>query len=198
MSKLCWPVIAMFLAGSAGAQQLQVERFEGPSLEVPLDTRVVLNAGSTLYREWIVLSDPKSPARLIGRAGVEVKWEVPDSRTPGRYVYRASYTVAAQEPIRAVEVRAAVVDVFGRVYTTLSSVDVADVNTERGFSSSWRVLRETDAARAYGSVLYVAAVRTAGGRVYTADPRAIASAVRQVWSSVSESDLAPLTGAAKE
>lgn len=197
MKKFLLLVVAACALTSAWAQPsgapvaITVDRSEGPDVTVSLGYGIVLNKESTLRREWFVVRDAQAPAFIEGPAGIRVVFKDGDRGSRGEFQYTSSYRLAAREPVTAFEVRAVVIDVFGRTVKTLSSTEVVPVTGGRDFRSAWRIFSENEASEAFASVMYVAQVRTAAGRVYVADRAAIFDQVRKVASRLTEADLEP-------
>lgn len=170
---------------------ISIERSEGPDVTVPLGYGIVLNKESNLKREWFVVRDAQAPAVIEGPTGIRVIYKDGDRSSRGEYQYTSSYRLAVREPITAFEVRAVVIDVFGRTMKTLSATELVPVSEARDFKATWRIFAENEAAEAFASVIYVAQVRTAAGRVYVADRTAVFDQVRKVASRLTEADLEP-------
>lgn len=91
----------------------------------------------------------------------------------------------------AVEYVAVVFDVFGRRVQTLKGLEVIDLlpGYEHRVHPKWRVYSEAAAKEAYGSLVYVSAVRTKAGKVYSADLGRIAELARKVSTQIKDVDL---------
>ncbi len=174
-----------------GASQITIERTEGTSVTVNLAYGIALNKESKLKREWFTVRDPQAPAALDGNSGVDVNYKSGDRSSRGEYQYSVPYRISPREPITAFEVRVIVIDVFGRLVKTLSATELLDFSDTRGFDGAWRIYSENEASEAFASVIYIAQVRTAAGRVYVADQRAVYDQVRRVATRITESDLEP-------
>ena len=174
-----------------GGSQIAIERAEGTSVTVNLGFGIALNKESKLKREWFTVRDPQAPATLEVNTGVDVVYKSGDRSSRGEYQYSVPYRIAPKEPITAFEVRVIVIDVFGRLVKTLSATELADFSDARGFAGSWRIFSENEASEAFASVIYIAQVRTAAGRVYVADQRAVFDQVRRVATRLTEADLEP-------
>ena len=173
------------------APNLSIERFEGSPVQVPLGFGIILNKDSTLRREWFVVRDAQSPMSILGEAGVSVIYKPSERGSSGQYQYSMTYKVSPKEPITAFEIRAVVIDAFGRPVKTLSATRLANLSEPRDLDSQWRVWSESEASEAFASVVYVAQVRTATGQVYVANRAAVFEQVRRVAARLSESDLEP-------
>lgn len=194
-------IIALSL-GSAFAQQprptqpaapsnISIERSEGTSVTVPLGYGITLNKESNLRREWFVARDSQSPASIDGSVGINVVYKSGDRSSNGQYQYTIPYRIIPKEPITAFEIRAIVIDVFGRLVKTLSATELVSFTEPRGFEGNWRIWSENEASEAFASVVYVAQVRTASGQVYVANRSAVYDQVRRVAARLTESDLEP-------
>ncbi len=166
---------------------LSMKRSVGGAVTTDLGYNIMVNKGSTLKREWFVIRDEAAPVEIDGATGVSVVFKSERSD----FHYELGYDLKAKEPITAVEVRVHVLNVFGALLKTLSTTEVTDFSGRKGFSSNWRVWSENEAMEAFASVVYVAQVRTASGRVYEIDKAALLDQVCQVTKRISESDLEP-------
>lgn len=181
-------VAASGACGLASAQGLTVDRGAGEPMRTPLAFGVELNEGSTLSRTKIVLNDSSAPFRIEPTAGVGVMYV---SKGGGSMAMYARPTVSAKEPLVAYEYRVLIIDVFGRTLRTLSATQVVDVKTEHWTTAEWRIWRDSDAANFHTSIIYPYAARTADGRVYQIDKKALTVALSKVSQSISEADLEP-------
>ncbi|WP_144289950.1 hypothetical protein [Ideonella sp. A 288] len=170
---------------------LTVSRFEGTSVVTDLGEDVKLNRASTLKREWFVLNDPSAPLKIKGDAGVLIQYRSGGASRSGQFQYMASTEVIPSEPISAYELRMHVFDVFGRHVKTLSTVDIGDTQQTKVDNSVWRILSENEASEAFSSLIYVAQVRTAAGRVYSVDRSAVFEHLRRISSRITEAELEP-------
>lgn len=178
---------------------IKMDRYQGGSVKVPLVSNIVLNKSSTLEREWFVIRDENAPAYLSRATGVDVEYQSGQKYSSGHYAYRAFYQVTPKEPITAFEIRILVFDVFGKLVRTLSTTRIVDAEAEVRDDSEWRLWSEAEASEVFGSISYIAQVRTASGRVYEADRIAILDQARKVTKRLTESDLEPKReGAAKQ
>ena len=173
------------------AKPLAMNRFEGTPIKTDLGFNIVLNKGSSLKREWFVISDEAAPAIIEDPTGVSVVYSTSSRTSSGEYQYNIPFRVRAREPITAVEVRVHILDLFGRVLKTLSVTEIYDIDELNGFAGKWRILSENEASEAFASISYIAQVRTAKGRVYEIDRTAVLEQVRKVAKRITESDLEP-------
>jgi hypothetical protein len=158
---------------------------------------IAINKESTLKREWFVIRDELAPAAVDGLAGFSVLIGVPTSPSP--HQYQVPYQIKAKEPVTAVELRVHSIDVFGKVVTTLSDIEVCDISDTHHFVANWPVRwSHSEPLSAYASVVYVAQARTAAGKVYEVDRTALLDQMRKIAKKLTEDDLEPNRGAANE
>ncbi len=183
---------AVSAAAMPKTSPLVLERFEGQAMSISLGYGIFLNKGSKLSREWFVVADPAAPARVNEKNGVNVIYEDGKGSLPGRFYYSSYYSATANEPIKAIEIRVQLFDVFGRHIRTLSVTDIADRAEESfGLEVKWRMPSENEASEMFTSVMYVASVRSATGKVYAIDNRALLDQLRKVNSKITEAELEP-------
>lgn len=179
---------------SSGAA-VTMDRYAGTSVATDLGYGIKLNKGSSLKREWFVVRDADAPASVEGDAGVMVNFKAGERTSVSQYQYTFGYQVSAKEPITAFELRVHVLDIFGRLLKTLSATEIVDQPIGKmGFVGTWRIWSENEASEAFASVVYIAKVRTAGGRVYEVDRAAVLDQVRKVSKRITEADLEPSRG----
>jgi hypothetical protein len=170
---------------------ISIERIEGAPVQVPLGFGIVLNKNSTLNREWFLVKDSLSPLVLDSVQGVNVTYKTGDRSSRGEYQYTLDYKVTPKEPITAFELRAIVIDVFGRQIRTLSATELVTLQEPRSFQGAWRIFSENEASEAFASLVYVAQVRSATGRVYVTNTLQVLEQARRVATRLTEADLEP-------
>jgi hypothetical protein len=170
---------------------IRIDRTEGAPVQVPLGFGIVLNRESTLNREWFAVNDSLAPLNLDSIQGINVVYKPGERSSRGEYQYVLSYRLTPKEPVTAFEVRAVVIDVFGRLVRTLSATELVNLQQPKDFRAEWRIFSENEASEAFASVVYVAQVRTASGRVYVADRTKIFDQIRGVATRLTEADLEP-------
>lgn len=149
-----------------------------------------MNKESTLKREWFVLRDELAPAAINGVTGFSVVTGVPTA--PNGNQYQVPFEVRVKEPVTAVELRVHILDVFGKVVSSLSATEVSDISDTKHFVANWPIYwSKTEPMSAYASVVYVAQVRTAAGKVYEVDRGAIVEQMRKIAKKLTEDDLEP-------
>lgn len=179
---LCLPVVAL-------AQALDVTRGTAAPVKVELGYGIELNKGSSLSREWVVINDPAIPLQ-IERGYAEPKY-LPD-RSRGSYRYAADYVLkAGDQGVRAYEIRFLVLDVFGERQRLLSASRLVDIAAEATWTDNgqWNLFSESDAATAFYSIAYVAAVRTESGRIYRARLPEVLAEIQKISNAIKASDI---------
>jgi hypothetical protein len=160
--------------------QVQVVKVDAGSMRIPFSQLDALNPDSKLSRQSFVLTDASAPVLLTSEAGIQVLHF--EAGPPRDYRYLLRWSVSAKEPIRALEIRALVYDVFGDHLVTLSLLEVADFGSSRFGDANWRIYRDHEIRGASCSIAFVWQARTAAGRLYKADPLKIAAATRGLCS----------------
>lgn len=171
-----------------------MDRYDGPSVKTDLGYGIILNKASSLRKEWFVLRDDSAPALLEGENGITIAFGTAELGGSNRYEYRLAHKLNSKEPLAAIELRVHVFDVFGKLIRTLSATSLVDVVDADFGTSVWRVPTENEAAAAFASVAYVAATRTASGRVYEIDRVAVLELLRRISRRITETDLDPKRG----
>jgi hypothetical protein len=155
-------------------------RFGGGSMSTDAGAGMVINRASGLEREWIVVTDERLPVSIIGEAGIRTVYVSPHRYRIGGYEYRSDFSLVARKDIAAVEVRIVVFDVWGDFVRTLSLTQIQDVAAGETIrvQPRWQVFRESEVADHYGSLAYVARVRTSSGRILEAEYERIVGEIR--------------------
>ena len=178
-------------AGPASAPRLTITRFDGGSVVTELGYGIKLNKGSSLNREWFVITDSAAPAKVDGRAGVVVRYARESGTYSGHYQYAVDHTLTLSEPLTAVELRVHLFDIFGRSMEALRSVEVVDMSGTVAMKPSWRARSENEASETLTSVVYVAQARTAAGKLYSIDRQAVLEQLKAISARISDADLDP-------
>ena len=189
---------ALLFLGNSHAQSLLVTKGGGASMKVELGFGIALNKESSLSREWYIINDPRLPLQLeSGHAAP--KYVTKSGR--GDYRYDATYTVAAaNQGVRAYEVRFLVLDIFGERQRLLSSSVVKDISAEGKSTENpqWNLFSESDASTAYYSIAYIAAVRTESGQIFRANMADVLREIQKISGQITASDIKPEKVPAKE
>ncbi|HYD61251.1 MAG TPA: hypothetical protein VEC35_12885 [Noviherbaspirillum sp.] len=157
---------------------------------IPEKWGIGINKESTLKREWFVLRDELSPAVINGATGISVLIGVPT--TPGGNQYQVPFEIRVKEPVTAVEIRVHILDVFGKVVSSLSATEVSDISDKKHFVANWPVYwSRSEPMTVHASVVYVAQARTAAGRVYEVDRGAVLEQMRKISRKLIDEDLEP-------
>lgn len=178
-------------AGSADAQaqvaSIRATRVVTDGMDSDLGMGVKLNPNSSLRRQGVVIHDPGIPAKLSDSIGVSVEY------ADRSYGYRTVFTLTPLQDLSAVEVRFIVFNVFGERAQVLSDTEVRDIRAgmEAELHPTWRLIGEAEAARHFASIAYVARVRTATGKVITADLAPILAEARKFSQEITMAELQP-------
>jgi hypothetical protein len=146
--------------------QIIMTRSEGSSVTTKLGYGIIVNKGSTLKREKIILNDSNCPVQL-NDVGIETVFT-------DKYSFNPSGNFTAKEPISAVEVVHILYDVFGEHIKTLSNSEINDIEGihELAKSGSWYA-SENNVSSYFICVSYIANVRTKNGQLWHCDFKAI-------------------------
>ena len=169
--------LVLLAAASPSQTAPTVTHDTGGPIQTPMGFGIVLNKESSLSREWIAVHDPALPADLEGTPGIKTKFDLKKEQ----FTYFCEYTVEAKEPLTAIELRVLTFDIWGNHAKSLSATEVVDVPVgQRKFTGEWYVLGENEASEEYASIVYLARVRTASGRVVEADPSRVLEEARKL------------------
>ncbi len=187
-------LLASFVSSHAASLQsksVSITRQDGGSLKTELGYGIVLNAQSSLTREWITIHDASFPADIVDTVGVRTKYE--SGRVSGSYMYEASYIITSREALTAVDIRFLLFDVWGNHIRTLVASELVDYDPAqtRGFSGKWNLFSENEASEYYASIAYIARVRTKEGRVIEGNRNAALAEARKFSRKFTEDDLEP-------
>jgi hypothetical protein len=168
------------------ASAARVTRVTTGPIKTDLGYDIVLNKNSSLRREGIVVHT-SLPAALADSVGVFTTY------AEREYHYNAVLPVTVKEALSAVEIRVLVFNVFGDLVRSLSDTEIEDVpaGETRKFQPTWNIFNENEAAEHYASIAYIARVRTAAGRVLTADPAPVLAEARRFSAKLTAADLEP-------
>lgn len=152
-------LLTAVLPAAAQSPRLDLIEEPGDSMQIK-GPGYFLNGTSSLKRKFFALNNPVLPVTLFEWFGVTA------TVRDGRLVYAANVKLKASAPVRAIDVRFLLFDVFGRYVETLQMEVVTDIAAGGEYSefADWKVSSTTAAAH-FGSVTYIAAVRTDDGRV---------------------------------
>jgi hypothetical protein len=185
-------VVALVWSTPSGAQPLTVTKGSSGSVVVDLGYGIALNKGSTLTREWHVINDPQLPLQLADGTAASPKY-VPD-RVRGGYQYQSNATLTAGEmAVRAFEVHYLVLDVFGERQRLLSGSKLVDIPAQARHVEElkWNLWSESDAATAFYSIAWVAAVRTDNGQIYRANTVEVLGEIQKISKAITAADIVP-------
>lgn len=167
-----------------------VTRTSGGSVQTKLSDQIVLNKGSALQREWIAVNNGSLPVQLVQTPGVTTIYEREGRYSSGGYEYKVDFNILVAEPITAIEVRFLTFNIWGERERVLSLTEILDfgVGTHK-LTGSWSLYSENEASEFYASIAYVARVRTASGKIVTADLDPILAEARKFNAKFSEAEL---------
>lgn len=154
----------------------------GP-MQIDIGYGIIVNQGSTLEREWMIVNDDRLPVSLNAVS--------PTTRLNDRnWVYDVSYELDVSEDIQAFEVRFIPFNIWGEKDRSLSATDISDRSPgKHTVSGSWRILSENDAIEHYAMLGYIAQVKLRSGAIRHADPDAIVRAAQSFSSEFTAGDL---------
>lgn len=179
MNKACsvlFVLSVVFAHGTAAAQKIDVATADGGSVVTDLGYNIKVNKNSTLRRNWVVLNDPGCPAQING-AGITTAYG------DREYLYRQVGTLVASEPVTAIEIRYVLYDIFGGHLKTLSATSVADtaagIPVQLSETGRWRAW-ENEVSELLTVVAFVAQVRSADGKVWRHEEKAISDELAKI------------------
>lgn len=146
------------------------------------------NEGSSLTREWIVLNDEKCPIQLTNSVGINTVYTNSDLR------FTATGNIETTEPITAYELHHIIYDVFGGHLTSLSNVEIADIDGSAAINKddSWYAT-DNQIIEYILCASYVATVKTTAGITWSYNPLAIKRELNKIQITYEE-DYRPPTG----
>jgi hypothetical protein len=174
---------------TTSTRALQVEELTGGSVVTNLGYGIQINKGSTLTRRWFVINDPSCPIRLSG-TGINTVYE--STSIGGNYKYKAAGTASATEPVKALEVRFLLFDIWGEHMRTLSDTEISDLTGQVVLkdTGSWNAW-ENDVSEMFTVVSFVSRARKPDGSVWEYDPASVIKEIEKIKISLTEKELAP-------
>ena len=171
----------------ATAQRLKVTTVEGGFARTRMGNSGEINERSTLRRTYLNIDDPGCPIQL-SRVGVFTTF------TDGEFNYRTTGTILPGEPIVAFDLTMILFDDFGDHLDTLGLVRVADINSGETYDLSPRgswLTSEGEVTRLLTVVAFVSRVRTAGGKVWRSNDKAVIEELQRVPLQITSDILVP-------
>lgn len=169
------------------AQPLKVTTISGGSVVTELGYNIKVNPHSSLERTWVIINDPKSPVQLNGTG-------VTTSYGDRQYEYRPSGNLITSEAIVAINIRFILYDVFGSHIKTLGIMEIRDIPVNKAFelkeAGSWRAW-ENEVSELLTVVAFVAQIRTASGKIWRYNEKAIEEELSKIRLKVSTGVLEP-------
>ena len=180
---------ASVCATSALAQVAKISALvtDGGPVVTDLGYNVKVNDGSTLRRSWVTLNDTASAVQLAA-AGV--------ATTYGNREYQFTPTGKAKATTAATafEVRYLLFDTFGNHLKTLSGTEIRDLisggELELAKTGTWRAF-ENEVSQLLTVVSFVAFTRTADGKVWRYNEKAIGAELARIELQVKSGILEP-------
>ena len=170
---------------------ITIDRFIGTPMHVISNSGVELNKGSTLNRDAFVIRDSSAPLILVGEPTPKVIYKPGDRYSTSQYNYSIQFFVKPEEPIVAFELKSIVINIFGQFITTLVSIRVTDITDKWEGNSEWQIWPENNAYEAFTFITYINKVRTASGKFYEIDQKAVLAQAAKVANKLTEADLEP-------
>lgn len=177
----CFPI----LSATINAETVTVDTIDGASVVGRPGYSGFMfrvDTASSLFRSWLVVNDKSCPAALSG-SGIIIR----GSR--GKSVLTPTGTISASEPIAAYEVRYVLFDVFGEHMRTIFGTRVTDVPADTPSAlkniGAWQGT-SNEGVQMLTVVSFIAKVRTASGKVWNYDEKAIAGELGKVIPGVDE------------
>lgn len=164
--------------------QIQSSKIDGGTVVLKLGYGVILNEGSSLKRDWVMLNDAKCPVQL-NNVGISAVYG--DSK----YSFKPVGDISVSEPITAYEIHHVLYNVFGEHIKTLSNQEVIDISDKSSFGkySSWYA-SENEVSEYLFVVSYVANVRTKSGTIWRYKANVIKEELEKIKITY-EADYAP-------
>lgn len=151
------------------------------------------NAGSSIRRRWITVSDTSLPVEFVGITGVTVSYHEGGSFSDGNLTYEATFTVTPSDSIAAFEVHYILFDVWGDYLRTVGGNTIRDLGPSDSteYSTSWRVYDSDKARQLYASIGYISRVRTKNGQIVEAATDPVVEQARRFVSTFEPHQLNP-------
>lgn len=156
-------VFVAMLGGWASAAQAAYEVKRVGDGNFTLDiSGIKINDGSSLKRETVLLNNPASTVEVVS-GSLSFTYAEHGFRFTGKT------TAKITKPIKAIQIRHAVYDVFGKHMTNLANTEAKDYAPgEAKFDGEWRASEEY-VTEALTNVVYVSRVRFDDGTQWVAD-----------------------------
>lgn len=141
-----------------------------------------------LKPEWIVINDPLLPIQLSDSTGVSIGYH-------DAMAWSSRYVVKVAEPIKAVETRFVLLDIWGDRIETLADESIVDLpgGTSKRFEASW-TLPPGATSKHWLSIAYVARVRMRDGRILVARSDLVLEEFRKISAKFLPAQLEPGRG----
>lgn len=158
-------------------------RGTGEAMSFDIGYGIIVNKGSKLTREWVIVNDDRLPVKI---AAMNASTLLSDRN----WIYNVDYTLSLREPISAVEVRFIPFNIWGEKDRALSVTEISEIEAgEKKLSAKWSILSENDAVEHYAMLGYVAQIKLASGAIIRADTEAVVDAAREFSGEFTSGDL---------
>lgn len=180
------------VAAKAKPVTVSFSKGDGGIARTPLGYGITVNPNTSLTREWITAHDSALPLDFQGTVGVVTAYRS-GSAYSGDYYYEAKVPLSASDSLSAFEVRFLLFDIWGNFVRTLSDTEVEDTPSGATpiLTPRWRIYSESEVSEHYGSIAFIARVRTKSGRVVQADLDPILAEARKISARFAPEDLEP-------
>ena len=192
MTRIVTALAALALAGNhVAAQQCElpagvsVASGNGGSIRTELGYGIVLNEGSTLSREAVVIHDSRLPLDFSGTPILRTTYADRNFR------YATTAEVIASDDVTAFGATFMTFDVFGERENSLGATKVVDVPAGETFKEDWRwrLPSESEASEYFASIAFIRRVRTADGQVHYADTNTVLCVAELYSLSLTEAEI---------
>ena len=184
-----YPFVCLLVASSLVGQVKQapallVDHSDGGPVVTELGYGIAVNKGSTLHRDWISVNDPSCPVQIL--LGVQPNYV----KSKSGYQFVLKGDGKPSQPITAVRVISVLFDVWGNHMQNLADTEISDKPADAFFSlpGTWYA-SENDVSEFLTSVTYVRYVRTADGKIWSANLAAISKKLAEIQFKISELNL---------
>jgi hypothetical protein len=169
---------------SASQSVAETQAGQGKLMSFGVGYGILVNEGSSLVREWVLVNDERLPVALSEFSGAEIHLADRNWR------YQIDYKIDVTEPIAAIEVRFIPFDVWGEKGTTLSMTEIKDYTSgSYSMDGVWRISSENEATEHFAMVAYIAQVKLASGAVLRANTEDVVAEAQRFSQDFTSGDL---------
>jgi hypothetical protein len=183
MFKIKVTAILLYLISCVTSLSAETIKLDGGPMAFDIGYGIIVNEGSSLAREAVIVRDARLPAFLK-------TYSATTPLSDRNYVHKIEYELTIKEPVSAIEVRFIPFDVWGDQNRPLSSTTVEDIATGDWSSAGfWTIYSEADASTHYAMLGYVAQVKLASGEIIKANPELVIKAAQNFSEDFTAGDL---------